>query len=121
MVNKHCGTFRSLLKIQGGADVVFGWRKQRNDPRCGGRQALNSNAKRMYAAEATISIAAFALQPRWRSRSSVIPVNYFQAELTVHSVLNGYVVNEVVFATEHFERKAGPASTFRGSCREDDP
>jgi hypothetical protein len=40
-----------------------------------------------------------------RSFTSVIPVNYFGPELWVHSVLKGYVVDEVV--TEHFERKGG--------------
>ncbi len=98
-----------IEKIQGGADVVFGWRKQRNDPalRKVISAGLNSNAKRMLHWKLHDINCGFRVVTAEVAKSftSVIPVNYFGPELWVHSVLNGYVVNEV--ATEHFERKGG--------------
>jgi nucleoside-diphosphate-sugar epimerase len=98
-----------IEKIQGGADVVFGWRKVRNDPafRKIISAGLNRSAKKMLRWKLHDINCGFRVVTAEVARSftSVIPVNYFGPELWVHSVLKGYVVDEVV--TEHFERKGG--------------
>lgn len=100
---------RFIEKIQNGADVVFGWRKDRNDPafRKIISAGLNSSARRMLHWKLHDINCGFRVvrSEVAKSFTSVIPVNYFGPELWVHAVLNGYVVDEVV--TEHFERKGG--------------
>ncbi len=98
-----------LAKIDGGADVVYGWRKQRNDPTL--RKiisfGLNVSAKRMLRWKLHDINCGFRVVTSRVARSftDVVPVNYFGPELWVHSVQNGFVVDEVI--VEHFERKGG--------------
>jgi glycosyltransferase involved in cell wall biosynthesis len=98
-----------LAKIEGGADVVFGWRKQRNDPTL--RKiisfGLNVSAKRMLRWKLHDINCGFRVVTAKVARSftDVVPVNYFGPELWVHSLRHGFVVDEVI--VEHFERKGG--------------
>jgi glycosyltransferase involved in cell wall biosynthesis len=98
-----------LAKIEAGADVVFGWRKQRNDPAM--RKiisfGLNVSAKRMLRWKLHDINCGFRVVTAEVARSftDVVPVNYFGPELWVHSLQHGFKVDEVV--VEHFERKGG--------------
>ena len=98
-----------LAKIDAGADVVFGWRKQRNDPAL--RKiisfGLNVSAKQMLRWKLHDINCGFRVVTAEvaRSFSDVVPVNYFGPELWVHSVQHNFVVDEVI--VEHFERKGG--------------
>jgi glycosyltransferase involved in cell wall biosynthesis len=98
-----------LAKIEGGADVVFGWRKVRNDPAL--RKVisfgLNMTSKGMLRWKLHDINCGFRVVTAEVARSfkAVIPVNYFGPELWVHSLQNGYKVDEVI--VEHFERKGG--------------
>lgn len=98
-----------LAKIDGGADVVFGWRKQRNDPML--RKVisfgLNQSAQRMLRWRLHDINCGFRVVTAKVAKSftDVVPVNYFGPELWVHSLNHGFVVDEVV--VEHFERKGG--------------
>ena len=98
-----------LAKIQGGADVVFGWRKVRNDPTF--RKiisfGLNLSSKPMLRWRLHDINCGFRVVTARVAQSfeTVVPVNYFGPELWVHSLRHGYKVDEVV--VEHFERKGG--------------
>ncbi len=98
-----------LAKIEGGADVVFGWRKQRNDPmfRKIISRGLNISSRRMLRWRLHDINTGFRMVTREVAQSfhDVIPVNYFGPELWVRSVQHGWKVDEVV--VEHFERKGG--------------
>ena len=100
---------KAIAKIQAGADVVFGWRKQRNDPAL--RKiisfGLNVSAKRMLRWRLHDINCGFRVVTAEVARSfqTVIPVNYFGPELWVRSLQHGYKVEEIV--VEHFERKGG--------------
>lgn len=100
---------QAIAKIQDGADVVFGWRKQRNDPAL--RKVisfgLNVSAQRMLRWRLHDINCGFRVVTASVARSftTVIPVNYFGPELWVHSLIHGYKVEEIV--VEHFERKGG--------------
>ncbi len=100
---------KAIAKIQTGVDVVFGWRKQRNDPAL--RKVisfgLNVSAQRLlrwrlHDINCGFRVVTAAVA---HSFSTVMPVNYFGPELWVHSLTHGYKVDEIV--VEHFERKGG--------------
>ncbi len=96
-------------KIQAGADVVFGWRKQRNDPafRKVISRGLNISSRRMLRWKFHDINTGFRMVTREVAKSftDVVPVNYFGPELWVRAVQHGWKVDEVV--VEHFERKGG--------------
>ena len=98
-----------LAKIDAGADAVFGWRKQRNDPvfRKVISFGLNRSAQAMLRWKLHDINCGFRVVTAEVARSftDVVPVNYFGPELWVHSLEHGYKVDEVV--VEHFERKGG--------------
>ena len=98
-----------IAKIDGGADVVFGWRKQRNDPTfrkliSGG---LNASARPMLGWKLHDINCGFRVVTAKVAKSfqDVVPVNYFGPELWLRSVQNGWRVEEAI--VEHFERKGG--------------
>ena len=98
-----------LAKIDAGADVVFGWRKQRNDPmfRKVISKGLNFSSRRMlrwrlHDINTGFRVVTAAVA---KSFSDVVPVNYFGPELWVQCLRHGWKVDEVV--VEHFERKGG--------------
>ena len=98
-----------LEKIAGGADVVFGWRKQRNDPafRKIISAGLNASSRPMLNWPLHDINCGFRVVTSDVAKSfhDVVPVNYFGPELWVRSVQHGWKVDEVV--VEHFERKGG--------------
>lgn len=98
-----------LAKIEGGADVVFGWRKQRNDPlfRKVISRGLNFSSRRMLRWRLHDINTGFRVVTSAVAKSfhDVIPVNYFGPELWVRCLQHGWKVDEVV--VEHFERKGG--------------
>ena len=98
-----------LEKIEAGADVVFGWRKQRNDPafRKLISRGLNFSSRRMLRWRLHDINCGFRVVTAQVAKSfqDVVPVNYFGPELWVRSVQHGWVVDEVI--VEHFERKGG--------------
>jgi dolichol-phosphate mannosyltransferase len=98
-----------LAKIEGGADVVFGWRKVRHDPAL--RKVisfgLNVSAKNMLRFKLHDINCGFRVVTAEVARSftTVQPVNYFGPELWVHALNHGYRVDEVI--VDHFERLGG--------------
>jgi glycosyltransferase involved in cell wall biosynthesis len=98
-----------LEKIRDGADIVYGWRRERHDPAF--RKVISSGLSvastlllgwklhdincgfRMVTAEVA------------RSLTKVHPVNYFGPELWVHARRNQFTVAEVI--VHHSERKGG--------------
>jgi len=98
-----------LAKLEAGADVVFGWRKVRNDPTL--RKVisfgLNQTSRRMLRWKLHDINCGFRVVTAEVAHSftTVHPVNYFGPELWVHSLNQGYKVDEVI--VDHFERKGG--------------
>ncbi len=98
-----------LAKIDAGADVVFGWRKQRNDPmfRKLISRGLNVSSRSMLRWKLHDINTGFRVVTAAVAKSfhDVVPVNYFGPELWVRCVQHGWKTDEVV--VEHFERLGG--------------
>jgi glycosyltransferase involved in cell wall biosynthesis len=86
-----------LEKIKAGAHVVYGWRRERHDPRF--RKIVSAGLHDINCGFRVVTA------PVAQSMKSVHPVNYFGPELWVHSVRNRFKVEEVV--VQHSERAGG--------------
>jgi glycosyltransferase involved in cell wall biosynthesis len=98
-----------LAKINAGADIVFGWRKVRNDPALRKiiSAGLNTISKSMLMWKLHDINCGFRVVTAnvAHSFTTVHPVNYFGPELWIFSLKHDYRVEEVV--VDHFERKGG--------------
>jgi len=99
----------ALAKIASGADIVYGWRKVRNDPamRKVISAGLNISARSMLKWPHHDINCGFRVVTAKVAKSfnTVHKVNYFGPELWVRAVQNGWKVEEIV--VEHFERLGG--------------
>jgi glycosyltransferase involved in cell wall biosynthesis len=98
-----------LEKLKSGAQVVYGWRRERHDPmfRKVVSAGLNFSSRRLLGWRLHDINCGFRVvtAPVAQSMKSVHPVNYFGPELWVHSVRNKFRVDEVV--VQHSERAGG--------------
>jgi glycosyltransferase involved in cell wall biosynthesis len=100
---------KAIAKIEAGADVVFGWRKDRHD----------SLMRKMISAGLSVCARSLLRYPFHdintgfrvvtakvaKSFQDVVPVNFFGPELWARTVQNGWTCDEII--VEHFERKGG--------------
>lgn len=100
---------KAISKMNNGAEVVFGWRKQRHDPLA--RKLISAGLSvvvrvRLHYPFHDINAGFRVVTSKVaKSFQDVIPVNYFGAELWVRAVQNGWKCDEIV--VEHFERLGG--------------